>query len=551
MDRLTTPLALGSRLRGSRRSARLRLTVLYGGMFVLAGIALVAATYVLFEQATAYKSPRLPKIPHAPVVGALPSPLLQAEQQLAEAQHQLALALPANGGVFRSAPHAVHTLATGRALGSALPPLAQAQYQLAQVQQQLARSPHGLMLPVERLAQAQHRLAEAARQLARAAPPLTLAQRQLAQAQHQLAQAVDQVAEAGSVQGAQRAVDSHQLLVNSGIALAIVAALALLAAWLAAGRILRPIRTITGTARRISSTNLHQRLALAGPEDELKQLGDTLDDLFARLEAAFEAQRRFVANASHELRTPLARERTLIQVALADSCTSAEKWRSTAEDLLASNREQETLVEALLTLASSEGGLDHRERTDLADICHIVLRHPARDAHLLLGLQIETAISPAPLDGDPVLVQRLVSNLVDNAIAHNIVGGRVCISSGVRDNRAVLRVSNTGQAVPPSEVERLFQPFQRLDGCRNRHKDGHGLGLSIVRAIASAHGAEVAAAAPPEGGLALEVLFPAPGARPLRTADDARSRPARAYLPSTKARVGYEQSLLHRVAQLE
>ncbi len=549
MDRLTTPLALGSRLRGGRRSARLRLTVLYGGMLVLAGVALVAATYVLFEQATAYKSPRLPKIPHAPVVGALPSPLLQAEQQLAEAQHQLALALPGNG-VFRSAPHAVHTVPTGLALGSALPPLAQAQYQLAQVQQQLARSPNALLLPMQRLAQAQHRLADAARQLARAAPPLTIAQRQLAQAQHQLAQAVDQVAAAGSVQGAQRAVDSHQLLVNAGIALAIVAALALLAAWLAAGRILRPIRTITGTARRISSTNLHQRLALAGPDDELKQLGDTLDDLFARLEAAFEAQRRFVANASHELRTPLARERTLIQVALADSCTSAEVWRSTAEDLLASNREQETLVEALLTLASSEGGLDHRERTDLADICHIVLRHPGRDAHLL-GLHIETAISPAPLDGDPVLVQRLVSNLVDNAIAHNIVGGRVCISSGVRDNRAVLRVSNTGPTVPPSELERLFQPFQRLDGRRNRHKDGHGLGLSIVQAIATAHGAAVAATAPPEGGLALEVLFPALGAPPLRTADDARSQPARAYLPGPRSEVGHGQPRLRAASQLE
>ena len=190
---------------------------------------------------------------------------------------------------------------------------------------------------------------------------------------------------------------------------------------------LRPIRTITRTARRISSTSLHERLALDGPEDELKELGDTLDDLFARLEAAFEAQRRFVANASHELRTPLTRERTLVQVALGDPSTSDE-WRSTGQELLASNREQETLIEALLTLASSESGLDHRERTDLADICQTVLARPGLDTERL-GLHVETAIRPAPLDGDPRLIERLVANLVDNAIGHNIAGGHVQIST--------------------------------------------------------------------------------------------------------------------------
>ena len=175
---------------------------------------------------------------------------------------------------------------------------------------------------------------------------------------HQLAQAVHQLAQAGSVQAAQRAADSHQLLVNSGIALAIVAVLALLAGWLVAGRMLRPIRTITRTARRISSTSLHERLALDGPEDELKELGDTLDDLFGRLDAAFEAQRHFVANASHELRTPLTAERTLLQVALDDPDTTTAAWRSTAQEVLASSDEQARLIEALLTLASSESGLN-------------------------------------------------------------------------------------------------------------------------------------------------------------------------------------------------
>ena len=189
----------------------------------------------------------------------------------------------------------------------------------------------------QQLTQAQHQLAND--------------QHQLATAVNQLAQAVHQVAQAGSAEAAQRATDSHQLLVNSGIALAIVAVLALIAGWLVAGRMLRPIRTITRTARKISSTNLGERLALDGPEDELKELGDTLDDLFGRLDAAFDAQRHFVANASHELRTPLTVERTLLQVALDDPDTTSGAWRSTAEEVLASNDEQARLIEALLTLS--------------------------------------------------------------------------------------------------------------------------------------------------------------------------------------------------------
>jgi signal transduction histidine kinase len=233
-------------------------------------------------------------------------------------------------------------------------------------------------------------------------PLLTADQQQLTQDQHQLSQAVNQLAaavhqvsQAGTVQAAQRASDSHQLLLNSGIALAIAAALALLAGWLVAGRMLRPIRTITRTARRISSNNLHERLALDGPQDELKELGDTLDDLLGRLDAAFEAQRHFVANASHELRTPLTAERNLLQVALDDPHTSAQAWRDTAHELLASNDEQKHLIEALLALASSEIGLDHRERTDLADICHTVLARPSLDPDRL-GLRVETVIRPTP-----------------------------------------------------------------------------------------------------------------------------------------------------------
>ena len=305
----------------------------------------------------------------------------------------------------------------------------------------------------------------------------------------------------------QRASDIHHLLVDFGIALGIVAVLAVLLGWFFAGRMLRPVRTITATARRISASNLKERLSLDDADEEFKQLGDTLDDLFARLDAAFEAQQHFVANASHELRTPLTAERTLLQVALDDPHTTNATWRSTAEEVLASSDEQERLIEALLTLASSEGGLDHRERIDLAVICDDVLQRPGLDVDTH-GLHVETAICSAPLDGDPRLIERLVANLLDNAIGHNVTGGHVELATTVTDRgNAVLTVTNTGAAIPPAEINRLFQPFQRLDSHRTHHKDGHGLGLSIVRAVATAHGAAITAHPRPEGGLSIEVTF--------------------------------------------
>jgi signal transduction histidine kinase len=375
-------------------------------------------------------------------------------------------------------------------------------------QSQLAQAQHLLSLYAPLSAKPPHQIPVAlTSQLAQAQQQLTQDQHQLTQAVNQLAQAIHQVAQAGSAQAAQRAADSHQLLVNSGIALAIVAVLALLAGWLVAGRILRPIRTITRTAQRISSTSLHERLALEGPQDELKDLGDTLDDLFGRLDTAFGAQRHFVANASHELRTPLTADRTLLQVALDDPFTSEQAWRSTARELLASNDEQKHLIEALLALASGESGLDRLERIELADICRTVLSRPSADTCGPV-LHVETAIQSAPLDGDARLIERLVANLVDNAVGHNQAGGRVRISTDTTAGSAVLTVTNTGPVIPPGEIDRLFQPFQRLDPSPTRHKNGLGLGLSIVQAIAASHHAGVVAEAHPDGGLTVSVTFP-------------------------------------------
>jgi signal transduction histidine kinase len=460
-----------------RRTARLRLTAVYGGLFLLTGAALAGITYGLFERATEFKAPPIPSVPSAPKLshppaglGSLPSSAAAGYGEPAVVQGPQAKALPQEIYEIQVKANAL------------LGPFARL----------VTVSDRGLVTQDEQL--------------------LTRDQRALSSSVHQLAKSVHELAQAGTVQAAQRAADSHQLLVNSGIALAIVAVLAILVGWFVAGRMLRPIRTITRTAKRISSTSLHERLALDGPEDELKELGDTLDDLFARLESAFEAQRNFVANASHELRTPLTAERMLLQVALDDPRTTTAAWRSTAREVLASSDEQASLIEALLTLASSEGGLDEREPVDLAATVSAT-RADLQPEIDRLGIHVDQVTEPATLDGDPLLAERLVANLITNAVRHNIAGGRVEVRTGVKEGKAVLSVTNTGPLVPPADVDRLFQPFQRLDRRRANYKDGHGLGLSIVRAIAIAHGATITADSDPRGGLCIDVVFPQPAYR--------------------------------------
>jgi signal transduction histidine kinase len=328
------------------------------------------------------------------------------------------------------------------------------------------------------------------------------------------------------------ASDLRQVVIDAPIALAIVTVVALALGWLVAGRVLRPLSTMTAAARRISASNLDERLALGGPDDELRALGDTLDALFARLEAAFEAQRHFVANASHELRTPLTRERAMLQVALDDPGTTAEAWRDVAADVLASNTQQETLIEALITLASSEAGLDNREPVDLAAVTSDVVA-AARPEATRQGLAVDAVARPALLLGDELLTERLVANLVGNAVRHNVPGGHVQVSTASRSGRAVLTVANTGPTIPSEAVDRLFQPFVRLDGRRVHRDNGHGLGLSIVRGIAAAHGAEVTARARRGGGLSIEVTFPAAPAQASRTQRGSTSSSHRSTSSST------------------
>jgi signal transduction histidine kinase len=268
--------------------------------------------------------------------------------------------------------------------------------------------------------------------------------------------------------------------------------------WLVAGRFLRPLHAMTATARDISASNLHRRLGPTGRRDELAELAGTLDELFARLEAAFASQRHFVANASHELRTPLTAERALLQVALADPDATVETLRAACREVLTLSAAQERLIEALLTLASGEQGVERREPFDLADVAGAVLR--ARGGG---DVTVAAALDPAPVTGDPRLVESLVANLVDNALRHNVPGGRAEVSTG----GARIVVRNTGPVVPPAELDRLFEPFQQLHGRRIRHGEGHGLGLAIVRAIARAHGAAVDARALPGGGLEVAVTF--------------------------------------------
>jgi signal transduction histidine kinase len=214
-----------------------------------------------------------------------------------------------------------------------------------------------------------------------------------------------------------------------------------------------------------------------------------------------------VANASHELRTPLTLDRTLLQLALRNPGTTTEQWRTTGQELLESGSHQEHLLEALLTLATSETGISSREPADLSQAAAAGLRAATCEAERQ-RLRVTAALNPAPVLGDPNLIERLAVNLLDNAVRHNTAGGTVQLTTGQQDGRAVISVANTGPVIPATEVTRLFRPFERLATPRASNGNGHGLGLSIVAAIADAHDATITAHAPPGGGLHIRISFP-------------------------------------------
>lgn len=310
-----------------------------------------------------------------------------------------------------------------------------------------------------------------------------------------------------------QAHELHQLLVSSGIALASMVVAAVALGYLVANRSLRPLRSMTATARGISVGNLHERLAMTGPDDELKVLGDTLDELLGRLEASFTSQRQFVANASHELRSPLTRLRLLAEVAATDPDATVGSMQTAYQRVVAASEQQEQLIEALLVLAKSQGGFVGREFVDLTAVVDNTLAALSDLPHELptAGLYMETSLAPAVVNGDPRLIERLVANLIDNAMRYNVSGGSIEVATATDGQGTFLRVSNDGEVIPSTELDRLFRPFQRLQADRLHHKSGHGLGLSIVGAIAEAHEATITVEPRPAGGLQVEVRFPITG----------------------------------------
>lgn len=297
----------------------------------------------------------------------------------------------------------------------------------------------------------------------------------------------------------------HQVLV----ALLAVIAAALALGWMMAGRALRPVRQVSDTARRVVGRNLGERIALQGPDDELKELADTFDAMLERLDKSFAAQRAFVANASHELRTPLATNRTLLEVALASGRVPAE-LRPVVDELLVSSHRSELILDGLLTLARSESQALRKLPVDLSDVAADAVEQTAReaaDAHVT----VDATPDPAITAGDRVLLERLAMNLVRNGIRHNKAGGWVTVATGPgrAPGQVELVVANSGPQVPPQQISSLFEPFRRLASDRGDVTEGIGLGLSIVRSVVASHGGQVSAEPGSEGGLVVRVCLPA------------------------------------------
>ncbi|MFC5723632.1 sensor histidine kinase [Streptomyces gamaensis] len=303
-----------------------------------------------------------------------------------------------------------------------------------------------------------------------------------------------------------RAEALGSLLQRSLFALLGLAVIAFAFGYAMAGRVLSPLGKITRTARRVAATDLSRRIELGGPEDELKELSDTFDEMLDRLERAFTAQQRFVANASHELRTPLAINRTLLEVTLSDPGASPEV-QQLGKTLLATNERSEQLVEGLLLLARSDNEIVDRKPVDLAEVASQALDQTRSEAQAK-GVELRGTRQPAVVQGNGVLLERIALNLVQNAVRYNTEGGWVEVTTRVQPGQALLVVENTGPVVPAYEVDNIFEPFRRLRAERTGSDKGVGLGLSIVRSVARAHGGRITAEPREGGGLVMRVVLP-------------------------------------------
>ena len=346
-------------------------------------------------------------------------------------------------------------------------------------------------------------------------PPVTTAQAKLAFA-CKVGKAgplpIGRCAQALSAVGAQQAAIAQRdqtlghLLAYSLAALGLMTAVSGGAGWVLAGRVLRPVSSITAAARRASEQHLGERLALTGPRDELRELADTFDQMLERLDAAFASQRRFVADASHELRTPLTVMRTAIEVTMAKPARTPEQLEVMAAKVARSAAQAEALIEALLTLAASEQAPASPELVDLAAAAEDAAESAVARSREL-DLRVDTDLVAALTCGNRLLLERMVGNLVDNAVRHNIRGGWVAIRTTTSDGRAWFEIVNSGPVIPEELVPALFEPFRRVEE-RTSVRDGAGLGLAIVRSIGTAHGAAVEARSLPAGGLRIVVALP-------------------------------------------
>jgi len=311
----------------------------------------------------------------------------------------------------------------------------------------------------------------------------------------------------GVIRAVEQRIESdalHRLLAEYLLALGAMTMVAVGTGWLLAGRVLRPLRDITATARRVSGENLGERIGLAGPADELKQLADTFDGMLERLDAAFGSQRHFVANASHELRTPLAIMRTEVDVALADPDASAHELRSMGEAVRETIDRCERLIEGLLMLARSEAAAGREEWVDIAALAADCITDLNGRAHVA-SVDVRADLEPAWTKGEPALLERMIANLVDNGIRHNAPGGFLSVRTRAEGERVWLVVANGGSRIAPEDAQALTEPFRRL----SRHGGGFGLGLSIVASVVKAHGGTTLVSAPDTGGLKVRIELPA------------------------------------------